>query len=143
MNVKSQYLESGIMSHIFMTDTFSKPSTIAIALTTDIPTSSQTGSTINELPNSNGYARFDLGAPADADWAYDYINGSGHLDSAVEISFTASGGDWGYVSGVAILDSASHGAGNLLYYKGIDTPKIITDGDSYTLPVGSLDIYHG
>ena len=47
----SDYLESGLLHHIFRGESFSKPSKIAIALTSGVPQDSDTGFTIPELPS--------------------------------------------------------------------------------------------
>ena len=68
MAALSHYLESGILNHIFRSASFEKPSTIAIALTSSVPLSSDDGTTISELPQSvNGqstnYSRVEVGVP--------------------------------------------------------------------------------
>ena len=68
MAALSHYLESGILNHIFRSASFDKPSTIAIALTSSVPLSSDDGTTIAELPQSvNGqstnYSRVEVGVP--------------------------------------------------------------------------------
>ena len=45
----SDYLESGVINHIFRNDTFSKPSNISVALLSSLADDSDTGSTINEV----------------------------------------------------------------------------------------------
>jgi hypothetical protein len=73
MAALSDYLESGLLSHIFRNTAFPRPSTIAIALTSGVPADSNTGSTIPELPSgvrsgldfvTTNYKRIVLGPPA-------------------------------------------------------------------------------
>jgi hypothetical protein len=133
----SNYAQSGLYNHFFRSATFAKPSTIAIALTTNIPTESDTGATIAELPNANGYTRV-MNASGDAYWRH-VIPGSG--DNAIEIAFPTATGDQGMVSGVVILDSNTHGAGNSLMFGALPTPRDIKSGDVFRFVIGNFDIF--
>ncbi len=139
----SDYLESGVLDHIFRTSSFSKPSTVAVALTGEVPSDGDDGSTIDEV-SGGSYARVDLGAPADADWNAPTLagpGGSGHIDNVSAVTFPQATADWGHVSGIAILDSASTGAGNMLMYGSLTTPREILNNDTFEIPAGDLDIY--
>jgi hypothetical protein len=138
----SQYLESGVLNHLFRSSAFGQPTTIAIALTTDIPDESQTGVTINEVANAGAYARVDIGAPTDGDWSFmDQVNGSGHVDNVSIITFPTATANWGYASGVAIIDNATYGAGNLLFHSALDNARDIENNDTFSFPANGLDIY--
>ena len=68
MAALSDYLESGLLHHMFRGDIFNKPSGIGIALTSGVPVESDTGSTIPEIPSGiggvdTGYSRINLGNP--------------------------------------------------------------------------------
>ena len=52
MAALSDYLESGLLNHVFRGGTFDKPSNISLALTSGIPQDSNTGST---LPSYYGF----------------------------------------------------------------------------------------
>ena len=81
MAALSDYLESKLLNHLFRSTPFSKPSGIAIALTSAVPLDSDSGLTMPELPSgvskgstfvSTNYQRMNLGNPAttgDATWA--------------------------------------------------------------------------
>ena len=69
MAALSDYLESGLLHHIFLGQAFEKPSGMVIALTSGVITDSMTGSTIPEIPSGingsgTGYTRIDLGNPS-------------------------------------------------------------------------------
>jgi len=120
--------------------TFSKPSTIAIALTKNIPLDSDTGGTIQEISNANNYARVNLGAPADSVWTAvaQGALGSGLSSNSNVINFNqCTGADWGWVSGVALIDNAGYGSGNMLYSSAI-TPQLIQVGTTFSFPVGNI-----
>lgn len=138
----SNFLESGLLNHVLRGSAFSQPTTVAVALTIDIPVDIQTGVTINEVANSNSYARVDLGVPSDADWdAMDQVNGSGHLANTSAVSFISATGDWGMVSGVCLVDNATHGAGNLLFHSALGTARDVRSGDTFEFAISALDVY--
>lgn len=224
MAALSDYLESALLSHLFRGTTFSKPSSIAIALTSGVPKDSDNGSTIPELPSgvakgatfvSTNYARVNLGVPAttgNSVWnsvgvdnttayqvfsteqshsgyfyplylsqatatqadpnsltqvytfaktfpgvtfyapasidvsgsqtnpGYTPYDGNGFIKNAAQILFNTALTDWGWVSGIAILDSSTYGAGNLLMYAQLDNPRIVYTGDNIKFDSNSLEI---
>lgn len=137
----SDYLESGVLNHVFRSSTFSKPATIAVALTTGLAVDADTGATMPEVANAGAYARVDLGPPADADWNFMVqSNGSGLIDNVSAVQFPQATANWGMVSGVAILDSGVHGAGNLLLHAPLATPRDIKNNDQFQFQAGELDL---
>ena len=73
MAALSDYLESGILSHIFFGETFTPPTSLSVALTAAPPKDTDTGATIDELPSgafrglnhvSTNYSRINLGSSA-------------------------------------------------------------------------------
>ena len=107
MTQMSDYLEEALVDHIFRSTTFTKPTTLYFALCTAVVVDSDTGATITEVANSNGYARASL-ASADANWNAP-SSGDGLTDNITEIVFgPASGGAWGTVTDIAIMDRYCH-----------------------------------
>jgi hypothetical protein len=221
MAALSDYLESGLLSHIFRNTAFSRPGTISIALTSGVPKDSDSGSTIPELPTgidgtSTNYNRIDLGSPAsngdsiwnnigvDNDTAYQVFNsgqtnhtgyfyplylslekaqsvdpasatytlqfnyfptetfyapqtnfssgvetkssayltyeGNGFIKNQNQIIFNTALTEWGWVSGIAILDSGVYGEGNLLMYAELSNPRYVYIGDNIRFDPNSLEI---
>jgi hypothetical protein len=150
-NALSDYLESGLLKHIFLGQPFAKPSNIVIALTSGEIFDHQTGSTIPELPKTignetTGYDRIPLGDPAvsgDVRWMYtqeDHDAGSGLIKNSGAIVFETALVDWGYVSGIAIVDNEEVGQGNLLMHTTLDNARIVYKGDSVKFDVTNLQI---
>ena len=147
----SDYLESGLLHHIFRGESFSKPSKIAIALTSGVHVDSDTGFTIPEIPSGingsgTGYSRVDLKDPSvsgDLSWTYssdDNAVGSGIIKNASDYLFDQALLDWGWISGVAIVDTDNHQSGNLLMHAQLDNPRIIYTGDSVKFSTSTLQI---
>ena len=151
MAVLSDYLESGLLNHVFRGQTFAKPTSLAIALTSGVPSDSMTGTTINELPtgvngSGTGYARVGMGSPSetgDEKWSFtdaDFAAGSGMIRNSGQIVFNTALLDWGWVSGVAILDEATIGSGNMLMHAELTNPRVIYIGDNVKFDMDTLEI---
>lgn len=145
----SNYLENKLIDHLLRTTTFSQPSVIAIALCTSAPTRSDNGSTIDEVPDANGYARQTLN-PSNSNWAATQggtsgasSGTSGQTSNAIDVEFDAATGNWGTVSHIAVCDSATWGAGNLLFYGELPSPLAIEGGDQATVDAGTLTLTIG
>jgi hypothetical protein len=153
MAALSDYLESGLLHHLFRSDSFQKPSGICIALTSGVPIDSDTGLTIPELPSGidgvdTGYRRKDLGDPSsvgDAIWSFTTTSDddpkgglSGVVGNSDSITFETALTDWGWVSGVAICDSGA--GGNLLMHAELGNARKIYIGDSVKFDTDTLQI---
>ncbi len=141
----SDYLESGLLNYLFRANTnnFTRPLEIAVALCGNTPQDSQDGNTIPELPNANGYARANLGAPTNSIFGeiIQSAGGSGYIRNSTTITFGPATGNWGWVSGIAITDSGVFGAGRVLYHGILPTPREILVNDTLSFSAGNLEIY--
>lgn len=231
MAALSDYLESGLLSHIFRNSPFPKPSEIAIALTSGVPIDSDSGSTIPELPSgvsrgenfvSTNYKRvtlFDPSTSGNTIWntvgaddltaytvsgtaisgiqnvtpgqhgyfyplylneqtaagagsnsftqSYEFVefpnvtfyapvslqqagsqtnpgytlyDGNGFIRNAAQLVFDTALTDWGWVSGVAIMDTSVYGSGNMLMYAELENPRYIYTGDNIKFDTNALEI---
>lgn len=82
MAALSDYLESGILKHLFFGETFTSPSNISIGLTSTVPTDLDSGETIQELPSGDfkgasfvdtGYRRINLGNSTDGNGVWNQV----------------------------------------------------------------------
>lgn len=145
MGVLSDYAESGFINFVFRANTnaFARPSAIALALCRNAPIESQTGATIPEVTNAGAYARYAV-TQNNTNWAeYTQVATSGFSENSTEFLFTTASADWGMVSGWAIVDSATYGAGNVWMCGTFPTARDIRSGDAVVIRAGSLDIYFG
>jgi hypothetical protein len=224
MAALSDYLESGLLTHIFKGSSFAKPSEIAIALTSGVPLDSDSGATIPELPSGSpigttNYRRLTLFSPlasgntiwnnvgvddttvyavsgtsssgvtsgllgyyyplylnrtaanaADTGAAsqsyrfrefpnvtlyapvtlqqsgvasnpgYTMYEGNGFIKNSRQLVFNTAFTDWGWVSGVAIVDTSNYGSGNLLMYAELENPRYVYAGDNIKFDTNSLEI---
>lgn len=151
MTALSNYMESGLLHHLFRGETLPKPASVAIALCSGVPIDADTGATIPELPSGingsgTGYARYDIGDPAtlgDAFWNYtqaDHDAGSGQIKNASTFLFGTALIDWGWVSGMVLLDTSNHQSGNVIMYTELSNPRIMYQGDSPKFDSSTLQL---
>ena len=138
MGAMSNYLEGQIVQHIFRTSSYTKPTVLAMALCTATPTDASTGATITEVANSGSYARVTLN-PSNSNWA-DTSGTDATTSNSSAITFTQATGSWGTVTAVAICDSATWGAGNMLFYGALSASKTVGSGDTFTFAIGDLSV---
>lgn len=129
----SNYLENQVLTHIFRTGSWTKPTSIYIALCTAAPTSVSTGSTIVE-PVGNAYARVALN-PGNSNWN---DPSTGTTSNISVITFPEATGSWGTITHVAIVDSATNG--NLLFFGSLGSSQAVSSGDSPGFDTTTLTI---
>ena len=142
MSEMSDYLEGQLIAHIFRTASFSKPSTLAIALLTtgavDGDTGVFTAGTGVEVTDANAYARVARN-PADANWTAP-TGGDGQTDNAAAITYAAATASWGTVTAMAITDATAHNTGNLLFHSTVTTSRAIDGGDTAEYAIGAITV---
>lgn len=132
MPAMSNYLEIALLNHIFRSNSFSQPITIAIALCTDAVVASDTGSTIPEVSGGD-YARVAVGRD-DSYWDL----AIGQILNVAAITYPQATANWGEVKYVAFLDDVTLGMGNLLFFGALTAPKIINTGSTFEFQAGQL-----
>jgi len=71
---------------------------------------------------------------------YVQYDGNGFIKNQNQIVFNTALSDWGWVSGVAVLDNSVPGQGNLLMYAALKNPRYIYTGDNIKFDARSLEI---
>jgi hypothetical protein len=138
MSALSDYAEVEVRKHFFRTGSFTKPTTLRVALCTSATSDAQTGATITEVANSGSYARTGPD-PLDANWT-GASSTDGLTDNASAITFPTASGSWGTVTHIGIVDSATWGAGNLLIHGALTASKTVASGDVFQFAAGALDV---
>jgi hypothetical protein len=135
MTAKSNYLEDKITDHVLRGTAapFTAPVSAALAacLCSADPTEAGTGASISEPPDANGYDRKNP--------TFSASSGGVSSNTNVLTFGPASNSNWPTITHIAICDSLTYGAGNMLYH-GVITNKTVEIGDSYVIAIGDLDI---
>jgi hypothetical protein len=129
----SNYGEDKLLDHVLSITSLTMPANIYAALTTVTITDSMTGATITEATYT-GYARIEVLAAS--------LNASsgGVVTNSADIVFAACSGSTSTVIGVAICDSVTTGAGNMLMYSDVTSHVVDSSNTPATIPAGSLSI---
>jgi hypothetical protein len=124
------YLENELYDHLFRNLAYTSPTTVYAALfgTTASTANLEAGTLTGEI-SGNAYARtaITFGAPT---------NGLGANSAAVTFP-AASGGNWGTIRYMAIMDAST--AGNVLMYTQLDSDVVINDGNQFQFNTGDID----
>ena len=119
--------ETHTLQYLLTTDSVTRPTSWYIGLFTSDPT--DTGSAGTEVSTGTGYARTAVTFTVSGDTASN--------SAAVEFP-AASGGNWGTISHIGVMDAAT--GGNMIVHSALTTAKAINDGDVFRIPTGDLDI---
>lgn len=131
---KANYLEEGLLNHIFRSTSFSQPGTLYIALFTTAPGEDGTGGT--EV-SGGSYARASVDT-TDSTWTDPSAGTQGETDNVAKIVFPVATANWGTVTDVGIYDAS--GGGNLLYFGSLGASVAVAVGDQPYFDVGALNV---
>lgn len=124
MAALSQTYQTNILTHSFLTASWTKPTTLAVALVTSAVTNTQTGATVTECSNANGYVRQAVN-PSNSNWSISTVSGYIVATNVNAITFpVATGSGWGTVVGIALVDSATYGSGNVVVFGSIASQTV-------------------
>jgi hypothetical protein len=144
----SNYFENKLVDATFRGVALTFPTTIAVALCTSAPTDASTGATIPEVANSGAYARVALN-PSTTNWQ-DTSGGTAATSSGTggttannaTITFPTATGNWGTITHFAIVDSATYGAGNVLFWGALTSSQVINTGGVASFAAGALTVQY-
>jgi len=121
----SDYLENKLLEHVLKNTAYTSPTTVYCALFTVTPSDSGGGTEVT----GGSYARESITFGAAA---------SGTISNSAIIDFGTATADWGTIVAVGIFDAIT--SGNLLFWGALTSNKTILNGDSFTFPIGNLDV---
>ena len=127
MAALSDYAEKLLLDFLMTTGSATRPTNWYVALFTAAPNDAGGGTEVS----AGGYARQSVAFSAAA-------SPGGTTSNSGEVSFTASGGDYGTVTHMGIFDASS--SGNLLWHGALTASKAVADGDTLTFAVGNIDL---
>lgn len=128
MGSLSDYAETAVAGHLSL-DPYTPAATVYLALCTADPTDAGTGASMNEAANSGSYARTAITFGAAS---------SRRVTQSGAVTFPAATGSWGTITHWAIVDSATHGAGNMLAYGAFTTGKSIVTGNTPSVATATV-----
>ena len=143
MSASSNYLEVEVLDHVLgkgLRD-FTSPANLFIALFTGtaatVKANLEAGTLSDEVANLYAYQRT---AVTFSDASTDSSGVTTAANSANVTFPAASGGAFGTVTVIAIMDSQTHGAGNVLFYGELTASKTIADADTFQISTGQLTV---
>ncbi len=129
MGSLSNYSENSLLNHLFGS-AYTPAATVYLALCTADPTDAGTGAAMNEVADLYNYARkaITFGAAA-----------SRKVTQSGAVTFNQASGAWGTITYWSIVDSATHGAGNMLAHGAFSASFAPVSGN--TPSVASAQVY--
>lgn len=131
MSALSDSAEKLALDFLMTTGTATRPTAWYVALYTSAPNDASTGSSGGTEVSGNGYSRQSVSFASAS-------TPGGTTTSTNAQSFTASGGDFGTVTHMAIATASS--GGSLLWHGGLTTSRVVSDGDTLTFSAGNIDL---
>jgi hypothetical protein len=129
MSSFTDYTENLVLNWLFTTNSATRPTAWYVGLFTAAPSDTGGGTEVT----GNAYARVATGTISVSGTSPTTATNSAAIEFAA-----ASGGNWGTITHVAILDASS--SGNMLGWAALSTSRTINDGDVLRIPAGDLDI---
>jgi hypothetical protein len=127
MAALSDHAENLLLNFLMTTGTATRPTNWYLALFTAAPNDAGGGTECS----GNGYSRQTV--------AWDAASGTGGTTSnSGNVTFTASGGNFGNVTHIGIFDAST--SGNLLWHGAMAAAKQVNAGDSIQFATGSIDL---
>ena len=139
MSASSNYLETRLLDHALGTTTFTKPTTVYVALFNNTSGNAlanlEAGTLTDEVSTSGtAYARQSVTFAAAS-------SPGGSASSNATVTFpTATGSGFGTVSHIAIMDGDTEGSNNVLFFGALTASKVVDSGDTFTIQSGSLTV---
>ena len=127
-NNMTDFLEKELLDHTLGVASWTMP-TVYLALFTADP--GETGTLTNEVTNANAYARVEITTEMGT-------SSGGGINNTAEIAFTQASGSWGTVTYIGIMDSGTHGAGNMIFWGLLTVSKAVDSGDTFKIAATDL-----
>lgn len=128
MGSLSNFAENALLGHCFGSP-HSPTATMYVALCTADPTDAGTGASMSEVADSNNYAREAITFAAAS---------SRRLTQSGNVEMNEASGSWGTITHWAIVDSGTHGAGNMLACGAFATSFPVVSGNITTIVDGTI-----
>ena len=130
MGSLSDYAENELLDHLFNA-AYSPVATLYLALCTADPTDAGTGAACNEVADANGYARTAITFGVAA---------ARKITQSGNVEFPEALGAWGDVTHWVVVDSATHGAGNVLAHGAVSPTASPVNGNVPVVASGQVEV---
>ena len=127
MAALSDHAEKLLLDWMMTTGSATRPTAWYVGLFTAAPSDSGGGTEVS----GSGYAREAVTFAAAS-------TPGGTTSNSGDVSFTASGGNWGTITHIGIFDAST--SGNLLWHGSMTASKIVNDGDTLQFSTGNIDL---
>jgi hypothetical protein len=138
MSAASNYLENKILDHTlrYGTAPYVGATTLYLALFNNTSGNAaanlEAGTLTDETSTSEtAYARKAVTFAAAS---------SGSSASSATVTFDTATANWGTITHIAVMDGATAGAGNVLFWGAVTTSKTIETGDTFQVSSGNLTV---
>ena len=125
MAALSDYSEKLLLDWLMTTESATRPTAWNVALYTAAPSDSGGGTEVSGFNYSRQSVTFAAASSP-----------GGTTSNTNTVSFTASGGSWGLITHIGILDSSD----NLLWHGALTASKTINDGDTLQFAINDIDL---
>lgn len=120
----TSYTDNKLIDHLLGSNTFTKPSSLYVALYVGDPTSGGTEVSTSSTAYSRQSAAFTISG--------------GAATNTAQLQWSAATASWGTITHVAIFDAST--SGNRLVDAALSSSKAIGIGDVLQIPAGDLDV---
>lgn len=129
----SNYLEEQLLGHTLLGSTYTSPVTVFMSLATSIASD---GDSYTEVTTNMGYARVIMHGKMSSITSQN----DNTVVNSQDITFAAATTPWGIVLHFAVFDSATIGAGNMLYWGDLSTSRDVQTNDVVEFQAGNLSV---
>jgi hypothetical protein len=125
-------LEEDVLDEVFGGTAYAAVATWYIAASTTTPTDA--GANFTE-PAGNGYARV---AVTNNTTNFPAASGGGVKANGTAITFPAATGSWGTITHIGGFTAST--GGTVVWWGALSASKAIDNGDTFSIPIGDLDL---
>lgn len=130
MSELSDAAELLVLDWLLGTGTPTRPAASALCLDTTTITDADTGATISEPPDANGYDRQTC--------AFGAAAAGSASNSALESFGPNITTNWGTITDFCICDTLTYASGGMVVFSPLDVAKAVTVGDTLEFAIGAV-----
>lgn len=133
MSAASNFLEQRVLNHLLKATTYTPPATLYVGLFKGAAGDNLEANIKTDEVSGGAYTRLAIS------WGTGSFVGNGFsIASSADLIWPTATANWGTINFVAVLDSATVGGGNVLFYSALPTGKTINSGQIAKINQNSL-----